>query len=347
MILVNFIYSLMTDKKTGPIFVPFKAALYLASLLYGLAIIVRAIFYKLHIFNTHKAPLKVISVGNITLGGTGKTPFTMALAGILEENLKKNVCVLMRGYGWDEQEMLKRNLADVPILVGEDRSRSSHKAVKLYGSDTAILDDGFQHWELARDLNIVLIDSRNPFGNGHLFPRGVLREPKKSLERADVVVFTKTDKSTAGIDNVRASVRKINDNAIFLEADHAPRHFYEGRRKDIYDLSYVTAKKVILLSSIGDPEYFEETVRNLGAKVVEHIKFPDHHDYRAGDISRILGICDEKDFNFVVTTEKDIVKLNRLGLSVGSYAVLTLAVDMRITSGKEDLIDRLRGLYIC
>ena len=345
--MINFIYSLMTDKKTGLIFVPFKAALYLASLLYGLAIILRAIFYKLRIFNTRKAPLKVISVGNITLGGTGKTPFTMALAGILEKNLKKNVCVLMRGWGWDEQEMLKQNLADVPILVGEDRSRSSYKAVKLYGSDTAILDDGFQHWELARDLNIVLIDSRYPFGNGHLFPRGVLREPKKSLKRADVVVFTKTNHTFAGIDKIRAEIKAVNNNVIFLEADLAPKDFYDGRRKKIYDLSYVGAKRVILLSSIGDPAYFEETVKDLGADIIEHIKFPDHHDYRAGDINRIVGICDEKRFDFVVTTQKDIVKLNRLGLFVGSYTVLTLAVEMRITSGEEKLIDRLRGLYIC
>lgn len=345
--MMNYIYSLMTDKKTGGIFVPFKIVLYLASLLYGLAIIIRAIFYKSHIFNTRKAPLKVISVGNISLGGTGKTPFTMALARILEEDLKKNVCVLIRGYGWDEQEMLKRNLADVPVLVGEDRCRSSYKAVKLYGSDTAILDDGFQHWELASDLNIVLVDSRNPFGNGYLFPRGVLREPKKSLERADIVVLTKTDRSLAGIDKIKAEIKAINGRVAFLEARHAPRHFYEGRHKKIYDLSHVSAKRVILLSSIGDPVYFEETVKGLGADIVEHIKFPDHYDYKAGDISRIVSICNERSFDFVVTTEKDIVKLNRLGLFIGPYTVLTLAVDMQITLGKESLIDRLRSLYIC
>ena len=346
MIFINFVYSLMTDKKTGIVFVPFKAVLYLASLLYGLVIIVRAIFYKLHIFSTRKAPLLVISVGNITLGGTGKTPFTMTLARILEESLKKNVCVLIRGYGWDEQEMLKRNLADVPVLVGEDRCRSSYRAVKLYGSDTAILDDGFQHWELARDLNIVLIDSRNPFGNGHLFPRGVLRESKRSLERADVIVFTKTDKAPAGIDKIRAEIKAINNNAIFLETRHAPIHFYEGRARKIYDLPYASAKRVILLSGIGDPAYFEDTVKGLGADIIEHIKFPDHYNYRAGDIGRIVSICEEKYFDFIVTTEKDIVKLNRLGLFIGSYTVLTLAVEMQIASGKENLIDRLHSLYI-
>ncbi len=343
--MIDFVYSLMTDKRKSAVFFPLKFILYLASLIYGMAILLRGALYKLHIFNTRKAPLKVISVGNITLGGTGKTPFTMALANILEKDLKKNACVLMRGYGWDEQEMLKRNLADVPVLVGQDRFRSSNRAVKLYGSDTAILDDGFQHWELARDLNIVLIDSRNPFGNGHLFPRGVLREPKRSIERADVIVFTKNNGSSAGTESIRKEVIAISKNAIILEAAHAPKHLYEGRARSVHDLSAVRAKRVILLSSIGDPLYFEETVIGLGADVIEHIKFPDHHDYRKKDIERVTARCDERHFDFIITTEKDIVKLNRLGLFIGSYKVLTLAVEMRILSGKENLIDRLHSLY--
>ena len=343
--MTDFIYSLMTDKKSGAAFLPFKLILYLASLIYGLAILLRGILYKLHIFNTRKAPLEVISVGNVTLGGTGKTPFTILLAKILEEDLKKNVSVLIRGYGWDEQEMLKRNLADVPVLVGQDRFRSSNKAVKLYGSDTAILDDGFQHWELLRDLNIVLIDSRNPFGNGHLFPRGVLRESKRSLERADVIVLTKNNGTNAGMNSIRKEVSAISKSAMILEAAHVPKHLYEGRARSVHDLSTVRAKRVILLSSIGDPLYFEETVKGLGADVIEHIKFPDHHDYKKKDIERVTARCDERHFDLIVTTEKDIVKLNRLGLFIGSYKVLTLAVEMQILSGRERLIDRLHSLY--
>lgn len=343
--MIDFIYSLMTDRKNGAAYIPFKAILYLASLIYGLAILARRILYKFHIFNTRKAPLKVISVGNITLGGTGKTPFTMALAKMLEAELKRNVSVLIRGYGWDEQEMLKRNLADVPVLVGQDRLRSANKAVKLYGSDTAILDDGFQHWELARDLDIVLVDSRNPFGNGHLFPRGVLRETKRSLERADVVVLTKAGPAAKDAAGVSKEISAINEDAIVLEASHMPKNLYEGRARTEYDLSEIKAKRVALLSSIGDPDYFEDTVKGLGAIVVEHMKFPDHHDYRKKDIDKVLSAFDGKRFDFIVTTEKDIVKLNRLGLSIGSYRVLTLTVEMQILSGREKLIDRLHSLY--
>lgn len=344
--MIDFFYSLMTDKKSGALFMPVKAALYMASLIYALAIFFRAILYRMRIFASRKAPLKVISVGNLTLGGTGKTPFTMALARILEEDLRKNVCVLIRGYGWDEQEMLKRNLPDVPVLTGKDRLRSSYKAVKLYGSDTAILDDGFQHWELARDLDIVLVDSRNPFGNGHLFPRGVLREPKRSLERADVVVLTKSNSSDIAIDDIKRDIAAINEDAIFMQAAHIPKHFYEGRARRIHELSCVNSKKVVLLSSIGDPLYFEETVKGLGADVVEHIKYPDHHDYTKKDIDRVSAICAGKHFDFIITTEKDIVKLNRLGLFIGPYRILTLAIEMRIDSGKERLLDRLHSLYI-
>lgn len=342
----DFFYSLMADKQKGAIFAPLKASLHLLSLIYSMAIFFRKIFYKLHIFKTHKAALKVISVGNIALGGTGKTPFVITLAKILESILKRNVCVLIRGYGWDEQEMLKRNLLDVPVLVGQDRVRSSYKAIKLYGSDTAILDDGFQHWELARDLNIVLIDSRNPFGNGMLFPRGILRERKQALARADIIVFTKVNNKSCDINKIKQEIDGIKKGLLFLEAVHTPKHFYEGRAKHIFDLSYIRGKKVILLSSIGDPLYFEDTARDLGANIIEHIKFPDHHDYRRSDIDRVIRRCNERNFDFVLTTEKDIVKLNRLGLNIGPYTVLTLAVEMKIIAGSEILIDRLHSLYI-
>lgn len=344
--MINLMYSLMTDKKSGPIFAPFKITLCLLSLAYAFGIALRRIFYKLRIFKIHQAGLKVISVGNITLGGTGKTPFVITLARILEQDLKKNVCVLIRGYGWDEQAMLKKNLADIPVLVGQDRARLSNRAIKLYGSDTAVLDDGFQHWELARDLDIVLLDSRNPFGNGYLFPRGILREPKSSLERADIIVFTKSNKKKADLGAMTGDIKDINKKAVFLEAVHNPTHLYDNKTKKVSDLQYLKGKRIILLSSIGDPAYFEETVKDLQPDIVEHIKFPDHHNYRRLDIERILKRCGERNFDFVVTTEKDIVKLSRLSLYLDPYTILVLVVTMDIVAGKEILIDRLRSLYI-
>lgn len=341
----NFIYSLMTDGRDGAMWAPVKFLLYIISLIYFLGIVARRVLYVLRIFRPEKVPLKVVSVGNITLGGTGKTPFVIALAGIYKENLRREPTVLIRGYGWDEQAMLKKNLPDNPILVGESRVRSAHKAIKLYGSDTSILDDGFQHWEMHRDLDIVLIDSRNPFGNGQLFPRGILREPVSSIRRAHVVVFTKVNRAAVDTDAIKSRLRNIKSGLIFLEAVHAPAHFYETRTRKVHSLAFVKGRKVMLLSSIGDPGYFEETVKSLGAAVAGHIVFPDHHNYRKKDAERIMKICEEKSFDIIVTTDKDMVKLGRMSLSLGPHTLVTLMVEMRILKGKEELIDRLRRLY--
>lgn len=344
--MVNFIHSLMTDERQGLLWVPLKIVLYLISLVYGIVIFFRGILYALKIFRSHRAPLKVVSVGNLTLGGTGKTPFTIALANLLEHELKKSTAVLIRGYGWDEQALLKKSLPDIPILVGEDRAKSAHKAIRLYGSQFAVLDDGFQHWELERDLNIVLVDSRNPFGNRHLFPRGVLREPLSALKRAHVVVFTKIDKKRSDLAIIKDQIQEINKDIIFLEAQHKPSHIHDPKARKDRDLPFAAGKKVILVSSIGDPGYFEDTMKSLGAFVLDHIIFTDHHNYKAKDIERIIKMCGVKTPDFLVTTEKDAVKFARMSFSFGKFTMMTLAINMDITSGREQLIDRLRSVRI-
>jgi len=344
--MVSFVYSLMTDGRKGALFVPFKLALYLLSLVYGAAIFGRKILYRFRIFRSEKVPLEVVSVGNLTLGGTGKTPFTIALAKILDTEMKKSTAVLIRGYGWDEQALLKKSLPDIPILVGEDRVKSAHKAIRLYGSQFAVLDDGFQHWELARDLDIVLVDSRNPFGNGRLFPRGVLREPKGALKRAHIVVFTKIDRAAADLEMLRSRIKAVNGDIIFLEASHAPKHLYDPKARRSRDLSFARGRKVILVSSIGDPGYFEDTVKDLGAVVLEHIVFGDHHNYRLKDVERIIRTCDGRVFDFLITTEKDAVKFARMSFSFGAYTMMQLAIEMEITHGKEQLIARLHSLHM-
>ena len=341
----DFVYSLMTDKRNGWAYEALKAMLYLASLVYGLGLVARALFYRYKIFEKHSVPMKVISVGNITLGGTGKTPFVIELTRIFREEFHKEPAVLIRGYGWDESAMLKSKLKDTPILVGEARARSARRAIKLYGSDTAILDDGFQHWELGRDLDIVLIDSRNPFGNGHLFPRGVLRETKSALKRADIVVLTKVDTSPGSTEPIRRQIRNIKSSIEILEAAHRPKHFYDTKQRKDIDLLRISGKRVVLLSSIGDPGYFEETMKGLGAVVAEHIAFGDHHNYSESDKFRIMKRCSERAFDFIVTTEKDAVKLARMSIVFTDHTVLVLVIDTDIIKGREALIDRLHSLY--
>ena len=335
----------MTDKRGGWIFGILKLGLSVVSVLYGLALVVRALLYRYKILETHSVPMKVISVGNITLGGTGKTPFVIELARIFREEFRKEPAVLIRGYGWDESAMLKIKLKDTPILVGEQRTKSALRAIKLYASDTAILDDGFQHWELGRDLDIVLIDSHKPFGNGCLFPRGVLREGKNSLKRADIVVLTKIDSGSVDTGQLKSEIRKIRGDIEILEAVHRPRHFYDTKQRKDLELSKVSGKRVVLLSSIGDPGYFEDTIKGLGAIVVEHIAFGDHHNYGESDRTRIIKRCSERAFDFIVTTEKDAVKLARMSITFSDHTVLVLVITTDIIKGREALIGRLHSLY--
>jgi tetraacyldisaccharide 4'-kinase len=341
----DFFYSLMTDRRSGGIYDALKAVLLFLSFVYGLAIMARKALYKLKIFERRTVPMKVISVGNLTLGGTGKTPFVVGLINMMRKELGREPAVLIRGYGWDESAMLKSKLKDTPILVGQDRAKSAHRAIRLYGSDTAILDDGFQHWELARDLDIVLVDSRNPFGNSHLFPRGVLRETRSALKRADVVVLTKVDSSSGDTSVLKSEISMINGGADIIEAVHKPRKFYDMKKKYDIELQKISGKRVVLLSAIGDPQYFEDTVRRLGAAVVEHIIFGDHHDYSDRDRVRIEKKLSERSFDLVVTTEKDAVKLIRMSITFPGHTIWVLAVDTDITSGREALVARLHSLY--
>lgn len=344
----EFFLSLMTDRRKGPAYEPLKAVLWAVSLAYGAAIVARRILYACRIFRSEKVPMKIISVGNLSLGGTGKTPFVIALAGIIRSEFRREPCILIRGYGWDETAMLKKKLPDTPILVGEDRVKQAHRAIKLYGSSVGILDDGFQYWELCRDLNIVLLDSARPFGNSHLFPRGTLRETSGALKRADMVVFTKIRPSgkalATDLGGIKEDIRKINGRIAFMEAAHRPVHFYDSKARREIPLAAVSGKKVILLSGIGDPSYFEETIRGMGAEIVEHAVFSDHHEYNARDIDRVRDSCSQRLFDYVITTEKDAVKLARKSLYFGKHTLLTLVIQMEITAGKEILIDRLRSV---
>jgi tetraacyldisaccharide 4'-kinase len=335
----------MTDKKRGAIFWPLKAVLYMASLVYGLALTVRALLYRYGIFESRFVPMKIISVGNITLGGTGKTPFVIYLVKLFKSEFAKDPAILIRGYGWDETAMLKSKLPDTPILAGENRVKSAYHAIKLYGSDTAILDDGFQHWELKRDLDIVLVDSRKPFGNSFLFPRGVLREGNKALRRADIVVLTKVGSHDADAAAVRREILAINPDIDFVEASHDPDCIYDIKKKEPLEISTIRGKRAILLSSIADPGYFKDTAKSLGAEVVEHIEFPDHHNYSESDRAYITKRCEERSFDMILTTEKDAVKLGRMNISFAGYTVMVLAIDIRIIAGKEKLVDRLHSLY--
>jgi len=343
--LKQYINNLIRDKKSGVPAGIAKLFLLTASYVYGATIFWHDRFYKTGILKTHKVCAKIISVGNITLGGTGKTPFTIMLAELLANEGKK-VGVLIRGYGEDEYRLLEDKLSQrgVKVFVGRDRVKTASEAARE-GYDTIILDDGFQHRRLGRDMDITLIDSGNPFGNQRLFPRGILREKVEGLKRTDIIVLTKIKDKNGTSGELLRKIDKIAPGKIVLEAAHRPAGLTAIINRETKRPDYLRGRKILLLSAICDPDYFRTTALKTGARVESEIIFPDHYQYKKQDMARISSECKKKKIDAVVTTEKDAVKLKELMAGYSGPEILALQIEMEITKGKDRLDARLRMLY--
>jgi tetraacyldisaccharide 4'-kinase len=307
--------------------------LFVVSWIYGVVIRVRQMLYRRGLFKTRQLPCKVISVGNITLGGTGKTPLVIALA---SELLKRGITVgiLSRGYkgarerhggvvsdgtrihltpaeAGDEPFMLARLLSGVPVLVGKKRYTMGIYAHERFGMDCLILDDGFQHLGINRDVDIVLIDGRRGFGNGRLFPRGPLREPLRCLGRASMLVLTKAEPSST-LAALEGILRHHAPAAPLYHSRYKPAFLREAASGKRVPLQAVCGKRVFAFAGIADPAYFVYLLKELGADVVKESHFPDHYNYELADISMLRE--QGKTVDLSITTEKDFVKLQRLPL---------------------------------
>ncbi len=303
----------------------------------------------------------MISVGNITVGGTGKTPLVIYLAEKLREKNRK-VAILTRGYrrkkremveltgetgqrmNWqdvgDEPYLLAKRLLDVPIMVSKRRSTSGEKAEQKFGSEILILDDGLQHLRLSRDLEIVVIDSVNPFGNGRLLPAGILREPLTSLKRADIFVLTKTD-HVPSTNELTQVLRRYNPEASIVESAYRVRSIQGLFDDSSVEPKHLEDKKAYAFSGIGNPASFENTLQQLNVHTLKHRKFIDHHPYSKRDLMDLAGEARELGADFVVTTEKDSVRIPLVSqLEIPFYVV---KIDLRITHGEEALLDKIEG----
>ncbi len=317
----NFPYRVVTDDVHGPLIGVLKLFLWLLSFVYLFAVTLMVSLYQRGILKQHRLPCRVISVGNITVGGTGKTPLVIKIAQIYKENKFKPV-ILTRGYMGrgirgnnkqsDEAAMMREILPDVPVLSGADRIRNAEAFLKSNRADVFILDDGFQHWRLARDLDIVAIDATNPWGTGRLLPRGILREPLYALRRANLLVITRTDSGDGRVDAIRERLTAIGCAQEIAETVHRPARLVDLISGEPRGLKMLHGQTVCLLSSIGAPAAFTATVRQLGAKVQKAFNFTDHYVYNAKDIRDILEHCRRNHVGIVVTTQKDAVKLTGL-----------------------------------
>ncbi len=295
----------------------------------------------------------VISIGNLTTGGTGKTPLVRYVARKLREQ-DVRVALVSRGYGStdgtgnDEAMELAWALPDVPHLQNADRVASANIAVEELESQVILMDDGFQHRRLHRDLDIVVIDATCPFGYGHLLPRGLLREPVESLRRADAVVLSRTDAVTADQrDAIRNRVLAINPQLVWATAVHQPTALLSWSQ-DVDPVERLHDRSVAVLSAIGNPDAFAATVKNCGANVVDVMSLPDHDPYAAETVAQlrqwIAGLGDR--VSDVVCTHKDLVKLQTDRL--GGRPLRAVLIEIALIEGQaaldEAIVSTARGI---
>jgi len=338
--------ALVSGARRGPRAAALRLGLRVAEIPYTLAVRWRNYGYDRGHLTTHRANVPVISVGNLTLGGTGKTPLVAWIARRLRERGLR-VTLISRGYGAengarnDEALELEQKLPDVPHLQNPDRVAAAQTAVEEFDCQVILLDDGFQHRRLARDLDIVLIDGLEPFGFDHVFPRGMLREPVSSLRRADVVALSRADMiSRERRVELRAIVARYNPRAPWVEMRHAPQRLLaaSGRTAPLESLA---GARIAAFCGIGNPAGFRHTLAQCGFAVDELREFPDHHSYARDDVEALGRQARAQQAAALVCTHKDLVKLGVDDLS--GVPLWAVEIGLEITSGERELLECLQA----
>lgn len=348
------------------------------SLLFGLIVQVRLWLYRHRIIRDTALGCQVLSVGNLTVGGTGKTPVVEVFARNLH-NSGRRVAILSRGYkkkqpsmlqrlynyvtfkkhrvppivvsdgkrvlidsstGGDEPYMLASNLPGVVVVVGRDRVKSGRYAIHKLGCDTLILDDGFQYLGLKHRLDIALVDASNPFGNGHVLPRGILREPIRNIKRAGFIFITKSREG--GEPELRKRLRKLNPKAEISECRHCSRYLEDVFTGEKMGLEILNDMRIYATSGIAAPQGFENELVRLGADVLGHKIYADHHRYTQQELLDIVNAGLNCGAESIVTTEKDAVRFPRLDRP--PLPIYYLRVEIEMLSGTDafnDWINRI------
>ncbi len=349
----------------------FRVLLFVLSRAYRNVVQLRLTLYDNFIIRRQALGCFVISVGNLTVGGTGKTPVVELLAKTLAAR-GRHVAILSRGYRskprpWidrlraafakdyntippkivsdgqkvfldsgeagDEPFMLARNLlaqkdrTGVAVVVDKNRVKGGKYAINHLQADTLLLDDGFQYIKLQPWLNILLVDSTNPFHNHEPLPLGLLREPIKNLRRADFIFLTKSNGGNH-LRHLRAFLKRHNPRAEIIECNHEPRHFQDVRSDEQVSLDYIHGKRVAAISAIAVPESFENYLTDLGATIVYRKRFVDHHRYRAHELRDFINAANKHHAEILVTTEKDAVRLPELPAHMPPFYFLRVEINI-------------------
>ena len=374
----TFILEVVFEQRKGNRAAFIRFLLVLLSGVFRLLVEARLFLYTSRILRDSTLGVQVIAVGNLTVGGTGKTPVVEKFARELTDQ-GRVVAILSRGYrskpppiakrildkllfredstpprvvsdgqsllldserAGDEPYMLASNLRDVVVLVDKDRVKSGRYAIERFGCDTLLLDDAFQYWKLrGRRRDIVLIDCEQPWGNGYLLPRGTLREPPSHLARASTIFITKSTGNTA---ELRRRIAQHNKTAGIIECVHSPLYFEEIFTGERFDLDFLRNKKVASLCGIAQPHSFERSLVELGNELVYNRRYADHHRFTQQEIIDVINRSKKRQASAIVTTQKDAVRFPKLDRR--DLPIYFMRVEIKILSGAKDFQDCVRKI---
>lgn len=315
-----------------------RCGLHFLSLLHALGSRLFHWGFDLGIRRVHRAPVPVISIGNLTAGGTGKTPLVACVARRLGQH-GCAPCLVSRGYKAtsdgenDEKRVLAIQCPQVPHVQQADRVAAAAAAVDRFEARSIVLDDGFQHRRLGRDLDVVLIDCTRPWGFGYQLPRGLLREAVGGLKRADVVVLTRVDQVDASeLAEIEERIKRIHPEAARVQIRFQPTR-WRNVAGETRELGALTSQSAIAFSGLGHPENFWLTLRQLGISTAAQIAFPDHHHYSAADLNDLAVQAQNSGASVLLTTLKDLVKLDTTELA--GIPVWALEIEVAFEQGED------------
>jgi len=369
----TFLLEVIFEQRSGAKAAVVRGVLDGFSKAFQVIIKVRRFLYNVRILRDSTLGVQVIAIGNLTVGGTGKTPVVEKFARELRDQ-GRNVAILSRGYRskpppvhkWllnkilfrgdttpprvvsdgksllldsdmagDEPYMLASNLKDVVVLVDKDRVKSGRYAIEKFGCDTLLLDDGFQYWKLrGRRQDIVLIDRQQPFGNQRLLPRGTLREPPSHLARANTIFITKSDGNT---DELRKRIAEFNPQAGIIECIHNPLYLEDVFTEQRLGLEFLKGRKVASFSGIAQPESFEQNLVSVGAELVYAKRFADHHRFTQQEVLNAINRSKKRQAEAIITTQKDAVRFPKLDRR--DLPIYFMRVEIKIVNGADGFQD--------
>jgi tetraacyldisaccharide 4'-kinase len=346
--------DIVSGRRRGAAATMLRGILALAEVPYSWAVRRRNARYDRGANRVHRVEVPVISVGNLTLGGTGKTPMVEWIVQQFLQQQNKKVGIVSRGYGArgrpnDEALELAWKLPGVPHVQNPDRLAAAHRAIDQFGCEALVLDDAFQHRRLARDLDIVLLDALEPLGFEHVFPRGTLREPLAGLSRAQVIALSRADLMPAEERaSLRARAATLSPMATWVEVVHAPLELVAmsdgmgkagGTPAPQQPLESLRGRRVLAFCGLGNPAGFRHTLATCGYEVADFREFPDHHQYSQTDLDSLAAAAQQMKAEAVVCTQKDLVKINRDRL--GDRPLWAVRVGIDFLSGREEFVRRL------